>query len=337
MTLADPVAILNGAPGALDPALVLLAALALDALIGDPRWLWAALPHPVVLIGKPIDWLEKKLNRAERGRLDRTIRGAVVVGVVVGVWAAIGWGLHLFFASFPYGMAAEAALVAVMLAGRSLYDHVGRVAKALKTGGAEAGREAVRHIVGRDPDQLDRHGVARSAIESLAENFADGLVAPAFWYLLLGLPGLFAYKAINTLDSMLGYKSPRLKAFGLTAARLDDAANYIPARLSGLLIGIGAAFAPGAAAGRALNWMVKESPKHASPNAGWPEAAMAGAYDFALGGPRRYPGGVSEAAWIGSGRARLEARDIRRAQRLYVIACALGWIAVAGVALAGWG
>lgn len=335
MPASDIVSLLNGAPGALDPALLLLVALALDALIGDPPWLWRVLPHPVALIGKPIGWLERKLNRAERSAVNRTIRGALATAATVGAAAAAGWGLHGLLADLPYGMAGEALIVVVLLAGRSLYGHVRAVAHALETQGLEGGRDAVRHIVGRDPDGLDKHGVARAAIESLAENFADGLAAPAFWYLLLGLPGLFAYKAINTADSMIGYRSARYKAYGLVAARLDDAANYLPARLSGLLIGLAAAFAPGARAGRALNIMVKHSGAHASPNAGWPEAAMAGALDLALGGPRRYPGGVSEAAWIGVGRARLVGRDIRAALRLYLITWLLCWLAVAGVALTG--
>ena len=331
----DLIAVLNGAPGFVDPALLLLLALIVDGLVGDPRWLWRALPHPVAMIGALIGWFDAKLNRDGRSDLNRTVRGAITVGLCVGLSALVGWWLHQLMAHLSYGMVGEIVLVAILLAGRSLYDHVGAVAKGLKKGGLAGGRAALQHIVGRDVTSLDAHGVARSAIESLAENFADGLVAPAFWYVLLGLPGLFAYKAINTLDSMIGYRTKRHKAFGLTAARLDDAANYLPARLSGLLICLAAASAPSGRAGRALKVMRRDAMRHASPNAGWPEAAMAGALDIALGGPRRYPGGVSEGAWIGDGRARLEVRDIRSAQRLYLIACALGWVLTAVVALAG--
>ncbi len=334
---SDPIAILSGAPGALDPALVLLLALILDALIGDPRWLWAVLPHPVTLVGGLIGWLDRKLNRARRSEVNRVIRGALVTAFAVGLAAGVGWLLHQWLARIAYGMAGEALIVAILLAGRSLLDHVGRVATGLRKNGLAGGREALGHIVGRDVSRLDAHGVARAAIESLAENFADGLIAPAFWYLLLGLPGLLAYKAINTADSMIGYRTERHKAFGLVAARLDDAANYLPARLSGLLLCLAAAFAPGCRAGRALTIMRRHAGRHASPNAGWPEAAMAGALDFALGGPRRYPGGVSEAAWIGDGRARLEVRDIRAAQRLYIVAWLIGWALVALVALTGFG
>lgn len=332
----DPIAILNGAPGALDPALVLLAAMLIDAVIGDPRWLWRAVPHPVVWVGGLIGWFDRKLNREERSNVNRTVRGAIAVAITLALAGALGWAVHHLFARLPYGMGWEALAVAVLLAGRGLYDHVGRVAKALKKDGVAGGRAALAHIVGRDVAKLDEHGVARSAIESLAENFADGLVAPAFWYVLLGLPGLFVYKAINTCDSMIGYRTARHKAFGLVAARVDDAANFLPARLAGILICLAAVIAPGGNPARALKTMRRDAGKHASPNAGWPEAALAGALDFALGGPRRYPGGVSEAAWIGTGRARVVARDIRSAQRLYLIACAIGWALAAGVALAGW-
>ena len=179
----------------------------------------------------------------------------------------------------------------MLVAQRSLYDHVAAVALALDRGGLAAGREAVRHIVGRDPSRLDAHGVARAAIESLAENFSDGVVAPVFWYLLLGLPGLFAYKMANTLDSMIGHKTPHYLAFGWAAARFDDLANLAPARISGVLIAAAAVFAEKGRPGRALAIMLRDGAKHRSPNAGWPEGAMAGALDLALAGPRHYAGG----------------------------------------------
>nr|WP_281413153.1 adenosylcobinamide-phosphate synthase CbiB [Marivibrio halodurans] len=314
----------------------MLGAMALDAAIGDPRWLWRLLPHPVVWAGALIGWFDRKLNREDRSAVNRTVRGAVAVAITVGLAAGLGWAAHYLLARLPFGMGWEALIVAVLLAGRGLFDHVGRVAKGLKADGLEGGREALRHIVGRDVKSLDSHGVARSAIESLAENFADGLVAPAFWYVLLGLPGLLAYKAINTCDSMIGYRTKRHKAFGLVAARLDDAANFLPARLAGILVCLAALFAPRGDPARAVRTMRADAGKHASPNAGWPEAAMAGALDLALGGPRRYPGGVTEGAWIGTGRARLGPRDIAAARRLYLIACAIGWALAAGVALAGW-
>ncbi len=312
--------LMQGANLALSPMLTLLIALILDWLSGDMRWLFKFIPHPVVIIGKLISLLDKRLNRNQRSDLDRTIRGLVVVVFVVGLFAGLGELIRTSLINLPFGWVIEALIISILLASRSLYQHVSDVAKALTDNGLSGGRKAVSHIVGRDPKTLDEHGVTRAAIESLAENFADGVIAPLFWYLLLGLPGIFAYKAINTLDSMIGYKTKRHKAFGMIAARLDDVANWIPARLTGLLFVFAAFFASKANPYRALKTMWKFAPRHASPNAGWPEAAMAGAFDFALGGPRKYPGGVSEAAWIGEGRARLTAKDIRKAGLLYLIA-----------------
>ena len=188
---------------------------------------------------------------------------------------------------------------------------------ALAQGGVPAGREAVRHIVGRDPASLDRHGVARAAIESLAENFGDGVVAPVFWYLVLGLPGLFAYKAANTLDSMIGHRTPHYRAFGWAAARFDDLLNLAPARLGGLLLAAAALFARDARPDRALWVMLRDARKHRSPNAGWPEGAMAGALGLALAGPRRYAEGMVSDPWVGDGTARAGVGDIARALRLF--------------------
>lgn len=304
----------------LSTALLLTLALALDWILGEMRWFYRFVPHPVVLIGNLIGWLEKRLNRDTRSGRNRMIRGALVTAFVVGLAGLVGWGMDWGLRHVPYGWVAEVFLVSVLLAAKSLFTHVGNVAKALKKDGVKGGREAVAHIVGRDPSQLDAHGVARAAVESLAENFADGVIAPAFWYLVFGLPGILAYKAINTLDSMIGYRNARYKDFGMAAARLDDIVNWIPARLTGLLVCLAAVLSPKSAPVRALHVMTRFAGKHASPNAGWPEGAMAGALDLALGGPRRYPGGVSEAAWIGDGRARLTAGDIRAAQYIYAVA-----------------
>jgi len=312
--------LMQGAYLALGPAIIVIIAIAFDWVCGDIRWLFKIIPHPVVIIGKMISFLDKKLNRTSRSGINRTLRGLVVVIFIVGVSGFAGWGLTLAIDALPFNWAMEAFVASILLAGRSLYNHVRDVGIALKKDGLAGGRDAVSHIVGRDPKTLDKHGVVRAAIESLAENFADGMVAPIFWYLLLGLPGLCAYKAINTLDSMIGYKTKRHKDFGMIAAKLDDVANWLPARITGVLLILAAFFTPGANPFRAVDIMWKFANLHASPNAGWPEAAMAGAFDFALGGPRKYSGGVSEAVWIGSGRARLVASDIPKAGLLYLVA-----------------
>ena len=234
----------------------------------------------------------------------------------------------------PFGWLAELVLVTSLVAQRSLYRHVVAVARGLDEGGLEQGRRAVAHIVGRDPGALDEHGVARGAIESCAENFADGVIAPVFWYVLLGLPGLLAYKMVNTLDSVIGYRSPRYRAFGAVAARLDDALSFLPARLSGLLIALAAVFVPWASPLRAVRTMLRDGRKHRSLNAGWPEAAMAGALGLALAGPRRYAETVVKDAWMGGGRARATPRDIRAALYLFVVACLIGIGIVAALAAA---
>lgn len=316
-----------------NPLILLFAALLLDAVVGDMRWLFRAVPHPIVLVGRLIGWFDDKLNKPERGRATLLVRGLVVTIMVAGLAALVGEVLAWLARGVPYGMALELFLVTVLLAQRSLYDHGRAVSGALRRGGVVAGRKAVSHIVGRDTSALDEHGVARGAIESLAENFADGVVAPAFWYLLLGLPGLFAYKAINTMDSMIGYKSERYRSFGMVAARLDDVVNLIPARLAALLVVFAAAVTPTANPLRAFGIMWRDASKHDSPNAGWPEAAMAGALDLALGGPRRYLGGVSKSEWIGDGDARANARDIDRALLVFGLACLLHALFYAALAV----
>lgn len=314
--------------------IVLFAALLLDALVGDLRWLFRVVPHPVVFAGKLIGFLDDKLNRPQRGRAALLVRGLLVTVFVAGLAAAVGVLCARIARQVPYGTALELFLVVVLVAQRSLYDHGRAVSVALRRDGVEGGRKAVSHIVGRDTSSLDLHGVARGAIESLAENFADGVVAPALWYLILGLPGLFAYKAINTMDSMIGYRSERYRDFGLVAARLDDVVNLIPARLAALLLVFAAAVTPTANPARAFRVMWRDAGKHDSPNAGWPEAAMAGALDRALGGPRRYLGGVVKSEWIGDGDARATPRDIDRALMLYGLACVVHALFYAALAVA---
>ncbi len=307
---------------ALDPWAILLLALALDAAFGDPRWLYRAVPHPVVLCGRAVAALERRWNGPTLARQPRFLRGAGLTALMVLGAGCLGWAVSGALRGVTGNWAIEAALASTLIAGRGLYDGVRKVAAGL-TLGLEEGRAAVGHVVGRDPDSLDGPGVARAAIESTAENFSDGVVAPVFWFALFGLGGLAAYKALNTLDSMIGYRSSRYEAFGKAAARLDDAANWIPARISGLLFIGASVFVPGARAGPAWRAMWRDARRHGSPNAGWPEAALAGALGFALGGPRHYGGDRIDDRWMGNGRENLGARDIKRALRLYLAANAL--------------
>ena len=312
--------------------LLLLAGLAIDALLGDMPAVFATLPHPVALAGRAIVFFDRKLNRPERSEQRRRVRGIITVVALVGATAGIGGLLHVLCRGTLVGTVVEALAVGVLIAARSLHQHVAAVSAALRHGGLPAGRQAVSRIVGRQVQRLDASGVARAAIESLAENFSDGVVAPAFWYLLLGLPGLFAYKMANTLDSMIGHRSPRYLAFGWAAARFDDLVNLVPARLSGLLFAAAAAFAGDTAPGSAVRIMLRDAKKHHSPNAGWPEAAMAGALGLALAGPRHYAEGVVNDPWLGDGTAQARPADIARALQLYRLACLL----LVGLVVGAW-
>jgi adenosylcobinamide-phosphate synthase len=304
-------------------ALALAAALLVDRLAGDPPSLWSRAPHPAALIGKLIDMLDAKLNDPLQSFSRRRRRGVAAILAVAALAGTAGVFLELAFSALPFSLLLNAIAASALIAQKSLVDHVQRVADRLASEGLEGGRDAVALIVGRDISVLDEGGVSRAAIESAAENFSDGVVAPALWYVLLGLPGLIVYKAVNTADSMIGNRSPRHDAFGWAAARLDDLLNLVPARLSALLIAAAAVFVRGdmRRAGR-IAW--RDARLHKSPNAGWPEAAAAGALGLALGGPRRYGAIEVDGAWLNpEGRSNAGATDIRRAIRLIDAAWAI--------------
>ena len=307
---------------------ILLLAMVLDLLLGDPKWLYRRIPHPVVVLGRLIDALEGPLNRQDQPRGRRLILGLLCTTVVVLTAAVIGAALHAGLHWVQGGWVLEAVLASSLLAFRGLYDAVRTVAKGLSEN-LQAGREAVGHIVGRDANSLDNAGVARAAAESAAENFSDGFVAPVFWFLVFGFPGLLAYKAVNTLDSMIGHRNARFEAFGKAAARLDDAVNYLPARLAGLLIVAGTLVVPGARTAGAWSAMLRDAGKHRSPNAGWQEAALAGGLGIALAGPRHYGGQTVEDSWMGDGRADLRAEDLGRVLDLYLAAGILLFVLLA--------
>lgn len=310
-----------GATAPFDPLILLIIAMGIEAYLGEAAFIWRRIKHPVAIIGSLIGFFDDKLNRPKRPQIDRAIRGAFVVVFMVLLAATVGICVMWLTLHMTWGWVLECALLVTLLAGRGLYDAVARVAKGLELDGINGGRDAVRHIVGRDPNSLDAPGVARAAIESLAENFSDAVAAPVFWYVLLGFPGILVYKTVNTLDSMIGHKTPTYQAFGFTAARLDDALNAIPARLSALIFAAAALFVPTANPKAALATPLRDAKKHRSFNAGWPEAAMAGALGIALAGPRTYGGETVNDDWMGDGRARLTHKDIERAMYLYGVAC----------------
>jgi adenosylcobinamide-phosphate synthase len=293
---------------------IALLALAGDRLFGFPPGLARRIGHPVEWLGALINSLEHAFNRPAAVQGEGRMRGALALLLALGLGLAVVMPLALFLRSIPYGFILEALLAVPFLAQRDLARAVAAVADGLEASLA-AGRDAVRHIVGRDPAQLDRSGVARGAIESLAENASDAVAAPALWLALFGLPGIVAYKLVNTADSMIGHRSERYRHFGWAVARLDDLLNLPASRLTGLLLAAAAAL--DGRGGEALNVMWRDAGRHVSPNAGWPEAAMSGALDIRLGGPRSYEGRKLDLPWLGSGRTELDEADIRRALAIY--------------------
>ena len=268
-------------------------------------------------IGALIGAFERRWNRATVPPELRRMLGIAALLLVVGIVGAVAFIIERGLLMLPFGLIAAGVVGSTLLAQRSLHDHVRRVADALEQRGLAGGREAVSHIVGRDTSSLDEAGVARAAIESLAENFSDGVVAPAFWMIIAGLPGAAIYKAVNTADSMIGHRSPRYQAFGWAAARLDDLINLPASRLSALLITAAAAVTKGASASAAWRAVRRDARRHRSPNAGYPEAAIAGALGLALAGPRSYDGVRVDDAVMGDGRREAKVADIRAALELY--------------------
>lgn len=295
--------------------------MAIESALGYPDWLFRAIGHPVTWFGRLISFLDRRLNRATDPDALRRQRGVQALLVIVLVPALIGLSVQILLWFIPLGLFITALLATSFLSQRSLYEHVEAVADALDSGGLDMGRAAVSRIVGRDPETLDRAGVCRAAIESLAENFSDGIVAPAFWTGVGGLAGGAAYKAANTADSMIGHRTPRHEAFGRAAARFDDWINLPASRLTALLITLAAFLVKGADAKAAWQAVRRDAKKHRSPNAGWPEAAMAGALGLALAGPRSYGGVTVDDAFMGEGgRREADSIDIRRALKLYRVA-----------------
>lgn len=314
-----------------------LIALAVEAAVGYPKRLYEAIGHPVGWIGRLLAWCDERWNKPERTFSQRRWAGIVTIALAVFVATAASLAFAaVLTAVLPHAAALLLTAVAAstLIAQRSLDEHVRAVAGALENGTLEDARYAVAQIVGRETSTLNSHGVSRAAIESLSENFSDGVVAPIFWMLALGLPGAAAYKAINTADSMIGHKSARYLAFGWAAARLDDLVNYPAARLSALWIAAAAAAQPGANPRAALSAATKHAGNHRSPNAGWPEAAMAGALGLRLSGPRVYGGEENSDPWIGDGSAEATAHDIRRALAVYRTACVAQAAVIALLAVA---
>jgi len=305
---------------------IALLALAVDATVGWPPKLYARIGHPVGGFARIIGWCERHWNAPARSDLTRRVLGTITLLLVAGIAAGIAWLAQaaLVAALGPWAWIGTALLAAPGLAQRSLDAHVRPIGDALLVGDIAGARRAVSQIVGRDTARLDEAGIARAGIESLSESFCDGIAAPLFWLLLLGLPGLWAYKAINTADSLIGHREPRWRAFGWASARADDVANWIPARIAGAIVCVAGA------GGFHIMW--RDARKHASPNAGWTEAAMAGALDLRLAGPVVYDGMTHIKPWLGNGRSAANGHDVMRALAVFRRSCLLLWIVAGGIA-----
>ena len=304
-----------------------LFAMLIELGLGYPQRMLDMIGHPVTWIGRAIDALDRRLNRepppfplrlaGKRRETGRRVAGIVALLILLIIVGAAAVLIERTLFRLPFGIMAAALIGSTLIAQRSLHRHVANVADALERDGLGASRAAVARIVGRDTRGLDEAGIARAAIESLAENFSDGIVAPVLWMVIAGLPGAALYKAVNTADSMIGHRTPRHAAFGWAAARLDDLVNLPASRLAALLLVAAAALSTQASAGAAWRAVRRDAPRHRSPNAGYPEAAMAGALGLALAGPRSYGGVRIEDATMGDGRRDADAADIRRALALY--------------------
>jgi adenosylcobinamide-phosphate synthase len=312
-------------------ALVPPIALIIERLFGYPDALVRRIGHPVIWMGALIARLDTALNQGASRRARGIVAQFILLAVTGLAAAAIVWLCR----QLPFGWLLEALLASTLLAQKSLADAVAAVSTGLRRSLAE-GRTAVSHIVGRDPEALDEPGVARAAIESLAESTSDAVIAPLFWLVLFGLPGIALYKAANTADSMIGHKTEHHREFGWAAARFDDLVNLIPARLTALLIAAAARFTPSASASAALSTALRDAKKHESPNAGWPEAAFAGALGLKLGGPRCYAGETIDLPAFGIGRSDLGPADIERALGLYRMVLNLTLAATVVVAVLVW-
>jgi adenosylcobinamide-phosphate synthase len=311
-------------------------AVAIEAFVGYPQKLFHLIGHPVSWIGCVIALADQKFNNKNHSFAVRLAAGTAALALLLMVTGSIAYfiSVGLSAAGLParITLSLTALIASSLIAQRSLDAHVLDAANTLEVGLSE-GREAVARIVGRDVDQLDAAGISRAAIESLAESYSDGVVAPAFWLALGGLPGAICYKAVNTADSMIGHRTQRYAAFGFATAKLDDVVNFCPARLSALWVAIAALFTPGASAKESWRIIRRDARGHPSPNAGWPEAAFAGALGLRLGGPRAYGDVKIDDARIGTG-DKASANDIRRALTLYRRACGVHWLALVLAALA---
>ena len=334
MTMLGPESFYGGGV----PLGVLLAALLVDAVFAGIPGLRSLFAVPEAALGAIVSWCDGRLNRDRRSAASRMVRGTVAVLVVTAAAFAAGYLIAGLAHGWRHGWIVDVFVVASLLAQRSAFDGARAVARMLRSRGVEVGRATLARSASYDVSALDENAVARGAIEDCAERFCDGVVAPALWYIVLGLPGIFAYRAISAASRRIGHSTPHYAAFGAGAAWLDRVVNILPAPVAGIILIVAAAFVPGANSLRALTTMMRDSRNRGAPGAGWTESAVAGALGLSLAGPRRYRGEMVRGPWIGSGRARATPADITRAVYLFAVACliAIGLTVVLALAATGW-
>lgn len=311
---------------------IMAIAIFIDAVWGDPKQIYNKIPHPIIWIGNLIGYLDKKLNHPQDTAQRQKRNGFITLGVTITLPCIMGyWIQKILFKVFskPIAYLFSGIIGSIFIARRSLYEHVQNVSNALEQHDVNIARNEVSQIVGRNTSQLDSSGIARAAIESLAENFSDGVTAPIFWGCIGGLPGIIIYKAINTADSMIGHKTNKYRYFGYAAAKTDDYVNYPASRLSALWIILAASRKPM----HDLKAVIKDAKKHNSPNAGWPEAAMATCLSIYLAGPRQYKETIVNTAWIGSGRKKIDQKDIQKSLRIFLSACNIHYVFILFITL----
>ena len=313
--------------------IVLLVAMLVDTYIGSFQFSFHAAIHPANLLTRLINFFDQRLNRDKRSERARRIRGFISAMLVILICIIAGGAIAWIARNHEWGWILEFFVIVTLINQRGPFEQAKKVGRTLRDGSLEETRIELSNLAKRDPSQLDEYGIARTVIESLGRNFSTNIIAPVFWYVLFGLPGLLVFKAINIMDTQIGHKDPKYQAFGFSAARIDDILNIFPSRLAGLFLCMAAAFTPTANPLKAFKIMLRDVAKHRSLNTGWSTSAMAGALDLALAGPKRYPGRVVKDPWIGDGSAKATHKDIRRALYLYATACLINGAWVAAIAV----
>jgi adenosylcobinamide-phosphate synthase len=315
--------------GGFDPLILLLMAMVIETYAGQLRFLTRLTGHPLALIENMVSWFDRKLNRETRSQMDRAVRGSIAAIVVIAVSGGVGWGFAWLSQTLPFAWIFETILLVMLISQRGTYTAVRKVGLALRDQGLEVARQAITPLIKEASAKMDGHGVARAAIETSCMLLTTRAVAPVFWYVLFGFPGLLIYQAVAVMNEELGHKTDKHRAFGFTAARLYDILLIIPAQLSGLFVVLASLFVPTANPAGALKTMLRDARKFRSYNLGVALGAVAGAFNLALGGPRKFTQETKNDPWIGDGTAQATPQDIRRSLYLFAVACLLNGVWVA--------